>query len=198
MPESRKDSPTPPRRGSRGAPPPRTTDEPGKGRATPKRRVAQQANKRPLVPSDRRAALKASRAKQKADRARMNQAMITGDERYLPTRDRGPVRRYVRDYVDARWNLGEFFLPASLAIVLVVLLAGNRPVFALAAILTIYIIVLAAVVDALLLGRRLKRLVGAKFGDVPKGTRMYGAMRAFQLRRTRMPRPQVKRGEYPV
>jgi hypothetical protein len=127
----------------------------------------------------------------------MNQAMITGDQRYLPLRDRGPVRRYVRDYVDARWNLGEFFLPASLAIVAVVLLAGNRPAFALAAIVTIYGVVLAAVVDALILGRRLKRRVAEKLGDVPKGTRMYAAMRAFQIRRTRLPRPQVKRGQYP-
>lgn len=196
MAERRKDRP-PSRRPAGERPASEPVDGAGKGRPTPKRRVSQQSNKRPLVPADRRAAYRESRARQKEARARMNQAMITGDERYMPVRDRGPVRRFVRDYVDARWSLGEFFLPASLGIVLVVLLGGDRPVFALAAILLIYLIVLAALADAVILGRILKRRVAEKFGEVPKGTRMYAAMRAFQMRRTRMPRPRVKRGEYP-
>lgn len=170
----------------------------GKGRPTPKRKVSQQANKRPLVPADRRAAYKANRAKQREARARTNQAMLTGDERYLPARDRGPVRRYVRSVVDARWNLAEFFLPASLLIVLVVLFAGDRPVFALVAIVSIYVFVLAAVVDTFIMSRSVKRRVLAKFGEVPRGTLMYAAMRAFQMRRTRLPRPTVKRGERPA
>jgi hypothetical protein len=204
--DSRRDRPSSPRRfgrpaspgpAGRPAPPPPEAGAGGKGRATPKRREAQQAKKRPLVPTDRRAANREARAKQREARARMNQAMLTGDERYLPARDRGPVRRYVRDYVDARWNLGEFFLPASLAIVVVVLLAGNRPQLAVVAILVIYVIVLAAMIDAMVLSRMLKRRVTAKFNELPKGTLMYGVMRAFQIRRTRLPRPRVKRGEYP-
>lgn len=193
MSDLRKDRPT-----SRRQPEPPEAPGSGKGRPTPKRRTAQQANKRPLVPADRRAAYKASKAKQREQRARMNQAMLTGDERYLPARDRGPVRRYVRDVVDARFNLAEYFLPASLLIVLVVLFAGDRPAFALAAILAIYVFVLAAIVDAVILGRSVKRRVEAKFGEVPRGTRMYAAMRAFQMRRTRMPRPMVKRGQRPA
>lgn len=170
----------------------------GKGRPTPKRSKAQEANKRPLVPTDRRAAYRAEREKRKAARAKSNEAMLTGDDRYLPMRDRGPLRRYARDFVDARWNLGEFFLPASIGIVLVVLLAGQRPEIALAAILIIYLTVAAAVVDAVILARRLKKRMIAKFGDYPKGTGLYAAMRAFQIRRTRLPRPMVKRGAYPV
>ena len=44
-------------------------------------------------------------------------------------------------------------------------------------------------------------MVAAKFGyeaASTKGNGMYAAMRAFQMRRSRMPRPQVKRGEYPA
>ena len=36
--------------------------------------------------------------------------MARGDDAYLPTRDRGPVRKLVRDVVDARRNVGSFFL----------------------------------------------------------------------------------------
>ncbi len=177
---------------------PEPLDGAGKGRPTPKRSQAQEANKRPLVPSDRKAAYKADREKRKAARAKANEAMITGDDRYLPARDRGPMRRYARDYVDARWSLGEFFLPASIGIVAVVLLGGQRPTIALTAILVIYLAVVAAVVDAVVLTRKLKKRMIAKYGDYPKGTGMYAAMRAFQIRRTRMPRPMVSRREYPA
>jgi hypothetical protein len=57
-----------------------------------------------------------------------------------------------------------------------------------------------AVGDAFLMWRRLKKRLAAKFGadGVPKGGAMYAVMRAFQMRRSRMPRPLVKRGEYPA
>lgn len=171
----------------------------GKGRPTPTRRSAQSANKKPLVPTDRKAAGRANKAKQREARARMHQAMISGDERHLPARDKGPIRRFVRDWIDARWNVGEFFLPVSFAIVLAVLIGGsNAPQLTLLAIMTLYLIIIVAVVDAWLATRRIKKRILARYGEVPKGTLMYGAMRAFQLRRTRMPRPQVKRGEYPA
>jgi len=54
-------------------------------------------------------------------------------------------------------------------------------------------------VDIVLLARRLKKLLTAKFGaqKVVRGTLMYGVMRAFQMRRMRLPKPQVQRGQYP-
>lgn len=168
-----------------------------KGRPTPKRRESEAANKRPLVPTDRKGASKADKAKQREARQKAQQAMMAGDERYLPARDRGPIRRFVRDYIDARWNLAEFFLPASFVIVLTVLFAGNRPQLALGAILALYLAVFAAVADAVIATRRVKKRVLAVFGEYPKGTGWYAVMRAFQIRGTRVPRPKVKRGEYP-
>ena len=38
-----------------------------------------------------------------------------GDERYLPYNDQGPVRRYIRDFVDSRFAIGELFMPIVLA-----------------------------------------------------------------------------------
>ena len=83
----------------------------GKGRPTPKRKVSEAANKRPLVaPATARRPAASGR---KAQRDIEYQAMQTGDERNMPAKDRGPVRRFIRDSVDARWNLGEFFLPVA-------------------------------------------------------------------------------------
>lgn len=45
--------------------------------------------------------------------------MQTGEEKYLPVQHKGPARRFARDYIDARWTLGEFFLPIALLVVLV-------------------------------------------------------------------------------
>lgn len=170
---------------------------PGKGRPTPRRREAEAARKRPLVPDDRKAAVKSQRAAMRAQRDREYKAMLTGDETNMPARDRGKVRRYVRDYVDARWNLGEFFLPFSLVMVFAILVTGNDPVGALVTLAILYLVVLITVVDGFILSRLLNRRVREKFGEVPRGVRMYGVVRAFQIRRSRLPRPQVKRGQYP-
>ncbi|GCE75007.1 DUF3043 domain-containing protein [Cellulomonas biazotea] len=172
----------------------------GKGRPTPKRKEAEAANKRPLVPTDRKGAAKAARQAQREQRDREYKAMQTGDERFMPAKDRGPVRRFVRDWVDARWSLGELFLPVALvALVAQFALAQMAPLFAFYAIVVLYLYVLAAVVDGWLLWRGLKRRIIEKFGPnaVIKGTAMYAVLRAFQIRPSRMPKPQVKHGQKP-
>ncbi len=42
-----------------------------------------------------------------------------GDERYLLARDQGPVRRFVRDLVDARRNVLGLFMPSALTLLFV-------------------------------------------------------------------------------
>ncbi|HWS57177.1 MAG TPA: DUF3043 domain-containing protein [Actinotalea sp.] len=171
----------------------------GKGHPTPTRKQSEAARRRPLVPTDRKAAAKAQKAAGRVARDREYQAMQTGDERFLPARDKGPVRRFVRDTVDARHNVGEYFLPVSIVMVFAVMFTGNNVTAGLAVIGLLYLAVAAAIIDAVILGRRLRRTLDARFGAaaVPKGTVMYGVLRAFQLRRMRLPKPQVARGEYP-
>jgi hypothetical protein len=63
-----------------------------------------------------------------------------------------------------------------------------------------YGVLLLAIGDTVLMYRGLKKRLAEKFGAdaaSTKGNGMYAAMRAFQLRRSRMPRPMVARGEYP-
>jgi hypothetical protein len=181
----------------------------GKGRPTPSRRQAEQRNRKPLVgaarsrasaPGATRAERKQARGAQRdvarAERMKARAAMLDGDERYLPARDRGPARRWVRDYVDARRNPGEYFLPVAL--IVVVLSLFRVGVVGLVAGLVLYAMMAGLIVDAVLLRRRIIRRVTEKFGeDAAAGTGGYGVMRALQLRRSRMPRPQVARGQYP-
>lgn len=188
------------RKKSRETPPkPEVEVRPGsKGRPTPKRAEAEARNRRPLVP-DRSTARKSQRQANANLREKQRQALISGDEKAMPPRDRGPVRRWARDYVDARWNIGEFFLPVALVVVIAVLFVGDNALFAFYTIIALYAIVLVSVIDAIILGRFLKKGLRSRFGEdkIPSGTVMYGVMRAFQIRRTRLPKPKVGRGEYP-
>lgn len=169
-----------------------------KGRPTPKRDVAQAANKRPLVPNDRKAAKKTQREKSRVDRERAYQAMQTGDERYMPAKDKGPVRRYIRDFVDARWNLGEFFLPVAFIFLFATFFTQSYPQLGIMVMLGLYGFLFLTIIDAWLLWRSLKKRLAAKFGEVPRGLVMYTVMRAYQLRRSRLPKPMSKkRGSYP-
>lgn len=183
------------------APAPRAEEpEAGKGRPTPKRKVAEAANKRPLVVDDRKAAGRAARDKSRAQRDLEYKAMLTGDERHMPPRDAGPVKRFVRDYVDARLNLGSYFLPiAVLFLLLSMLTTLVSPTVFVVFTGVLYAYVLAVVVDSGLLWVRLKRALVGKFGlGAERGNLMYGVLRATQLPRTRLPRPQVRRGGAPV
>jgi hypothetical protein len=167
----------------------------GKGRPTPTRREKEAANLRPLVQTDRKAAGKQSRARSAETRERARLGLAAGEERYLPIRDRGMQRRYVRDYVDARYSVGEFLLPVMFLFILVSLV----PSIAAPAILAIYAFILIAVIDAIVLGLLVTRRLRAKLGEgnVDRGHRWYAAMRALQLRPMRLPKPQVKRGAFP-
>lgn len=171
----------------------------GKGRPTPKRKQAEAANKRPLVPTDRRAAAKTAREKARAERLKQQHALQTGDERYLPYRDKGPQRRYVRDYVDARWNLGEFFLfIAMFSLLAMIVTSSINQALASYVVIALYALVLATILDAVFMWRGLKRKLLEKFDDVPSGTMMYAVTRAFQIRRARLPKPREKKhGSFP-
>ena len=174
----------------------------GKGHATPSRKERGAANKRPLVPDDRRAAAKANRAALAADRERARIGMASGDERYLPRRDRGPQRKFVRDYVDARWNIGELMVPLML-IVIVMTFADTVYVSGLSlaelGVISMWAFIILVFIDGYVLNFLIRRRVKQKFGveNVERGLGWYAAMRALQLRPMRMPKPQVRRGQSP-
>lgn len=162
----------------------------GKGRPTPKRKEAEAANRRPLV-VDRKSMNAEQKAKARAERARIREAMLRGEERYLPARDKGPERRFLRDAVDRRWNIGEVLLPIMLLFLVITFLPPLRGI----AFIGVYGLILFGIVDSWLLWRRTKKAFVETFGEEPaRGSAMYVVMRAFQMRNSRIPRPGVERG----
>lgn len=168
-----------------------------KGRPTPKRSDAQ-SQRRTLskAPANRKEAAKRQREARRSDMARQREALASGDERYLPARDKGAVRRFARDYVDSRWSVAEFFLPVAV-IILVLSMMPSLQLKNVSLLLWLFVIVMI-VLDSIGLGFRLKRDIRARFPDEHKrGAVAYALMRTLQLRKMRLPKPQVARGEKP-
>ncbi|GHG40001.1 hypothetical protein GCM10012320_01140 [Sinomonas cellulolyticus] len=169
----------------------------GKGAPTPRRKDQEAARRRPLVPTDRKASKVAERQAAAEERQRVRRALETGDERHMPFKDRGPQKRFARDFVDSRFNLGEYLMFAALAFVVISFIvpqAAQAQVYILGAFWIVFILVF---LDTFWLSRQLKKRLVAKFGDVERGTVWYGSMRALQFRPLRLPKALVKRGQYP-
>jgi hypothetical protein len=169
----------------------------GKGRPTPTRKEKEAARKQPLVSSDRAAARKQARTQMQLQRERARIGMAAGEEKYLPIRDRGVQKRFVRDYVDARFSIGELLIPLMFALILLTFVP--QPEIQSIGLLALWGFFLVSVLDVVILGFVLRRKLAAKFGaDRVEKVRLYAATRALQFRMLRLPKPQVKRGQYPA
>jgi hypothetical protein len=180
-------------------PAPPTTDKgPGaKGRPTPTRKEAEAAaRERAKGSMDKKAAQKLLRERRTEQNQQMRQGMKTGDERYLPQRDKGPVKRFIRDFVDSRLTVVEFLLPLLLAIWVMQAFGGSSLVRLSSALWTTSILVVA--VDTVWLMIRLRRAIRRQFPDESlRGTTTYTLMRVIQLRPLRQPKPKVRIGGKP-
>ncbi|MER5373647.1 MULTISPECIES: DUF3043 domain-containing protein [unclassified Streptomyces] len=168
-----------------------------KGRPTPKRSVAQSQRRSVANTSmTRKEAAKRQRDERRAQMERQRQALAGGDERYLPARDKGPVRRFARDFVDSRFNVAEWFLPMAV-VILVLSMVRVASLQSMALLLWLVVIVLI-VLDSIVTGFRLKKRLAERFPDENRrGAVAYALMRSLQMRRLRLPKPQVKRGARP-
>ena len=168
-----------------------------KGRPTPKRSEAQsQRRSVASTPTTRKEGAKRQRDERRAAMERQRQALASGDERYLPARDKGPVRRFARDFVDSRFCVAEFFLPMAV-IILVLSMVRVGALQSIALLLWLFVIVLI-IVDSISIAIRLRKQLATRFpNERTKGAVAYALMRSLQMRRLRLPKPQVKRGERP-
>ena len=169
------------------------TQRPGsKGRPTRTRKEALEARRAAAKAARNPKAAKGNERKVRMERSQeIRAAMKAGDERYLMKRDQGPVRRFVRDFVDSRLSMAEFAMPMLVAS-LIASMAGATAVGTGIRNATVLVIVL----DSLLLRWRLHRQVKERFGKGhTKGVTFYALMRALQMRFLRIPKPQVRLGQ---
>jgi hypothetical protein len=171
----------------------------GKGKPTPTRKEAEAARRQRVKPVlDRREAAKADRAATRDQRVKARQALLDGDERALPARDRGPVRRFARDYIDSRRTVGELMLPSM---VLFIPLSFGISAFKGSAVgvyvtLAVYLYMLLMLGGTAMIAHRVKAEAKRRFpSEDVRGVGIYGAMRSVQLRRWRLPKPKVRVGE---
>ena len=192
---------------------------PPKGRPTPKRH--EQEIKRGVVrdpnamsraqASQKRKEMKASmskeewkeykkqeRAQRRAQNKEIQAKMDAGDERYLLDRDKGEVRRYVRDWVDSRRFLSNFVMPGALVLLVIMLLGQFFPDVAAVLSVAAMVFILATFAEGIFIGKRANKAVRAKFPDSAEtgfGLGMYAFSRASQPRNWRTPKPQVAIGD---
>ena len=168
-----------------------------KGRPTPTRKEAEAAaRERAKVGMDKKAAQKVTRERRADGNAKIRQGMRTGEEKYLPARDKGPVKRFVRTYIDSRVSIAEFLLPLLVVIMLLQYSGATQLVVFSNALWTTTILLVA--IDTIWLNLRLKKQLRAKFPDESlKGVTFYALLRVMQVRWLRMPKPQVKIGGEP-
>ncbi|RWR25721.1 DUF3043 domain-containing protein [Agrococcus lahaulensis] len=165
-------------------------------RRTPKQSEQVARNRRPLVPEDRKEARRQVQEKMRSEREKARRGFESGDEKYLPARDKGPVRRYVRDWVDARLSIGTAAMP--MMIVVLVMTFVNDPQWRLIANLVLWGFVAVVVLDSVVMAWQLRRALRAKFGEKDaKGHGWYATMRAVQLPFMRMPKPKTKLFQQP-
>ncbi|MFW6597072.1 DUF3043 domain-containing protein [Propionibacteriaceae bacterium Y2011] len=164
---------------------PTTAGRQRKDAPTPTRKEAEAARRERVNPSLSPKEAKARKAKlERQDRARAMQA-----------REASPEKALMRDWIDARRNLGEFLLPSLIVLLALQFLASVIPEMVLISTFLMYAFIGVVIIDIVLMWRGFKKVANRKLSHPNfRGLVMYGAMRATQIRRFRMPAPQVERG----
>jgi hypothetical protein len=157
-----------------------------KDRPTPTRKEAEAARRQRMNTT-----LSKKQSRAAASRQSRSERMKT-----ISAREAVPEKVLMRDYIDARFNLGEFLLPSVVVILAVTLLGSYWPVVTLIATMAMYLFIIAVFVDGYLMWRGFKKVLAKRLPKAsPKGLLMYGMTRSTQIRRFRSPAPRIKRGE---
>ena len=178
-----------------------------KGRATPKqvkqvkarppanppltaKEARRQAKSSKLTPEQKRQAKEDLRR----ERARIAEGQWKGDplfDKYHLPRDRGPERLLVRDLVDSRRTVAQYFFALTMALLLVTNVFPN----AVGVLMLVWVAMMAGfALDSYFLCRRVRKLVWQRFPNTKQrkgGLYWYAIQRAIMFRSMRTPRPRM-------
>ncbi|SDE55608.1 Protein of unknown function [Auraticoccus monumenti] len=156
-----------------------------KARPTPSRREAEAARRERLNPS-----ISKKEARRRAADANRRTRIAQ-----MAARDNTPAKTLMRDHVDARFSLGQLLLPALLVIVMSTFLGSIFPRIVLFSTLAMYLFIALVIGDFVLMWRRYRRIAEERGIPIERGLKMYGMNRMIQIRRMRLPKPVVSRGD---
>jgi len=171
----------------------------GKGRPTPKRNESEKARKQGLAATGNdKAGRKAERMRQNEARFSARTGLLRGDERYFPAKDRGPVRKAVRNYIDSRRTVGEFFVPMAFLVILSNMFLNMEQKILLTNAWLFLLLLL--IIDSIFIGIRVNAVIKRDYPEKSerKGIAFYAIMRGLQLRKFRIPPATVKSGGRPI
>jgi hypothetical protein len=174
---------------------------------TPKRKEQEKKNVRPIVggaTAKHKKLTKEEKSEQKqidrkkyADlRSKEVEAMKTGDQKFLPEKDKGEAKKFVREQVDSKRSPLEFFLLIALALIIFSMVAASAlPEIAFAVTVLAYVYLILSGIWAYIKSRKIKQLAEEKFARdskfSSKGLVGYALNRMTQPRFVRMPKVGV-------
>jgi hypothetical protein len=169
--------------------------EGGKGRPTPTRKEAEAAaRERAKVPRTRKEQMKRQKSARSESSRKVRAAMKSGDERYFLPRDQGPVKRFIRDFVDSRFGIIELMIPL-LILTMVLGYSGNSRLAGIGNTI-LFGTILLVIVDLVMMRFRLRKQLAIRFPDESlKGTTYYAVTRSMQMKFMRLPKAKVKIGQ---
>lgn len=179
---------------------------PKKGRPTPKRRDAEGKRRGPIGPPPRtqREASKrnaVSKEQRKVLRDERRRGQASGDPRHMLPKDKGPVRKFIRDEVDTHRQLVGLFMPIVVVLLVATFALSSNPntqIYASPILLALLVVML---VEGFFIGRRVIRKVRAEFPEAPDRSfsiGWYAVQRAMTIRKLRLPKPNLKPGDVAV
>lgn len=154
---------------------------------TPKRRDAEAARRQRLNPQlSPKEARKKARQDATAERRKQAQAL-----------DGTPGKVLMRNWIDSRFNLAEWSMPVLMTLLVVVLVVSPAyPPLVEPVTYATWSFMMLIIIDIVLMWRGFKKLAAQRIPREPlKGLLYYGFNRSLSLRRIRIPRPVVKRGD---
>ena len=170
----------------------------GKGRPTPTRAEAEAARRNKVkLPKDAKAARKAMRARANSERNAQRIALYTGDERGLPVRDQGPIRKRLRQMIDSRLSTGEVFLPVAIFVMFAAFIQNKTVILLVNTVWSVLLILV--IVDAVWVTLRVRQMLKQEFPDTTRTMSHvgYALVRSLTMRLMRLPKPRYSIGGKP-
>ena len=154
--------------------------------ATPTRREAEAARMERLHPN------RSPKQQRKADQ----QARVKAQQETWDRVEKSPERELLRDFIDTRWTIAEFLMPAMILIMALMLATMNNTNVSVYVGMGLWFVFALAILNIMVMWNSYKKLLAERVPNANRrGLLMYMINRAMMIRRFRRPGPRINRGD---